>query len=122
MNRQYLQLTGANRFVERLVVDVVQPPSPHPSRLDDADESASHETGHELAAVLAAHGAGEGAGLALQKAARVDHCSHEELALSLREAEAGQSVDASLGDAVVDVVASGIRASQELLHPARMRS
>ena len=94
----------ANRFVERLVVDVVHPPSPDRSRLDGPNESSVHETGHELAAVLAARRAGEGAVLPLQKAAGVDHDLHEELALPLRETEAGQRVDASLGDAVVDVV------------------
>ena len=39
-----------------------------------------------------------------RKAAGVDHHGHEELALPLREAEAGQGVHAGLGDAVVDVV------------------
>ena len=71
----------ADRFVERLVVDVVQPSSPNRSRLDGTGESARHETGHELAAVLAAHRAGEGAVLPLQEAAGVDHHGHEELPL-----------------------------------------
>jgi hypothetical protein len=41
----------ADRLVERLVVDVLQPPSSRRSRLDDPDESADCETGHEIAAV-----------------------------------------------------------------------
>jgi hypothetical protein len=34
----------ANRFVERLVVDVVQPPSPNRSCLNGPDESSGDET------------------------------------------------------------------------------
>ena len=94
----------ADRFVERFVVDVVQPSSPDRSRFDGACESARHETGHELAAVLSAHGPGEGAVLPLQEAAGVDHHGHEELPLPLGEAEAAQGVHAGLGDTVVDVV------------------
>ena len=86
----------ANRFVERLVVDVVQPSSPDRSRLDGSGESAGYETGHELTTVLAAHGAGERAVLPLQKAAGVDHHGHEELTLPLREAEVAQGVDTRL--------------------------
>ena len=46
---------------------------------------------------------------------------HEELALPLREADAAQGVDAGHGHAVVDVGGAGMRASQKLLHAARMR-
>ena len=71
----------ADRFVERLVVDVVQPSSPDRSRFDGTGEAARHETGHELTAVLPADRAGEGAVLPLQEAAGVDHHGHEELPL-----------------------------------------
>ena len=43
-----------DRFVERLVVNVVQPPSPEGSRLNGSGESARDQAGNELAAVLAA--------------------------------------------------------------------
>ena len=94
----------ADRFVERLVVNVVQPSSPDRPRFDGTGESSRHETGHELTAVLPAHGAGERAVLPLQETAGVDHHGHEELPLPLGETEAAQGVHAGLGDAVVDVV------------------
>jgi hypothetical protein len=94
----------ADRFVQRLVVNVVQPPSPNRSRLDDTDESSARETRHELAAILAAHCAGEGAVLPLQEAAGVDHHGHQELALPLRETKRAEDIDARSGDAVVEVV------------------
>ena len=49
----------ANRFVERLVVDVVQASTSDGPWLDGSRESAGHQPGHELPAVLAAHRAGE---------------------------------------------------------------
>jgi hypothetical protein len=40
-----------DRLVERLVVDVVQPPSPNGTGFDRVCESSCHEARHELAAV-----------------------------------------------------------------------
>jgi hypothetical protein len=81
----------ADRFVERLVVDVIEPSSSHRPRLDGARESPGQEPSDELPAVLASDSAAEGAVLPLQKAARVDHHGHEELPLPLREAEAARA-------------------------------
>ena len=44
----------ANRFVHRLVVDVVQPTTSDRPWFDGSCESAGHQSGHELPAVLAA--------------------------------------------------------------------
>jgi hypothetical protein len=87
-------------FVERLVVNVVETPSPNRSWLDGSGESASDQAGHELAAVLAACRTGERAVLPLQKASGVDHDSHEELALSQRQAVLTEGGDAADADAV----------------------
>ena len=72
-----------DRFLQRLVVNVVQAPSSHRSRLDGSGEAARDQAGNELPAVLAANGARERAVLALQEAAGVDHDSDEELAMAL---------------------------------------
>ena len=42
-------------------------------------------------------------------------------ALTLGEAEPTEGIHAAVADAVEDWIAEGIRASQELLHHARMR-
>ena len=76
----------ADRFVERLVVDVVQASTSDGPWLDGSRESAGHQSGHELTAVLAARRAGELAVLPLQKTSRVDHDGHQELTLPLRQA------------------------------------
>jgi hypothetical protein len=89
-----------NRLVERLVVHVVQAPSPDGSRLNGSGESARDQAGHELAAVLAANGACVRAVLPLQETAGVDHDGGEELALALGEAEPGKGVHASFAHAV----------------------
>lgn len=94
----------ADRFVQRLVVNVVEAPLPHRPGLDDTDESAGRETRHELAAVLAARRSGEGAVLPLKEAARMHHHRHEELTLAQGESETGQGVHAAFGDAVVAIV------------------
>ena len=90
----------ANRFVDRLVVDVVQPTTSDRPWFDGSCESAGHQSGHELPAVLAAHRTGELAVLALQKASRVDHDGHEELTLTQRQAVLAQSGHAADADAV----------------------
>ena len=51
----------ANRFVERLVVDVVQPSASRRSRLDGRANPRVDKAGDKLAAVLAARSAREGA-------------------------------------------------------------
>ena len=84
-----------DRLVERLVVNVVETPSPDRSWLDGSGESASHQAGDEFAAVLAARRAGERAVLPFQEAPGVDHDRHEELTLPLRQAELAQGL--SLG-------------------------
>jgi hypothetical protein len=81
----------ANCFVERSMVDVVQPPTSDGPWLDGSRESAVHQSGHELTTVLAANRSSELAVLALQKTSRVDHDGHEELTLSQRQAVLGQS-------------------------------
>ena len=86
-----------NRFVERLVVDMVQAPTSDGPWLDGSGESAGHQPGHELTAVLAAHGTGELAVLPLQKTSGVDHDRHQELTLPQRQAglaKGGHSADA----------------------------
>ena len=74
-------------LVERLVVNVVETPSPDGSWLDGSGESAGDQAGDEFAAVLATRRAGERAVLPFQEAPGVDHDRHEELTLPLREAE-----------------------------------
>ena len=90
----------ANRFVERLVVDVVQAATSDGAWLDGSRESAGHQSGHELTTVLAAHRAGELAVLPLQKTSGVDHDGHEELTLPQRQAVVAQSGHAADADAV----------------------
>ena len=87
-------------LVERLVVHVVETPSPDRSWLDGSGESASHEARDEFAAVLAARRAGERAVLPFEEAPGVDHDRHEELTLPLREAELPKACDAARIDAI----------------------
>ena len=93
----------ADRFVERLVVDVVQPSASYPSWFDDTDEATRHQTRHERAAVLAAYRPGERAVLPFEEEARVDHDGHQKPPLTLGEPEAGERRDARRGDAVRDI-------------------
>jgi hypothetical protein len=57
----------ADRFVERLVVDVVQASASDGPWFDGSRESAGHQPGHELTAVLAPRSTDELAVLPLQK-------------------------------------------------------
>jgi len=74
-------------LVERLVVNVVETPSPDGSWLDGSGESASDQAGDKFAAVLATRRTGERTVLPFQEAPGVDHDRHEELTLPLREAD-----------------------------------
>ena len=74
-------IRNPNRFVERLVVKVVEAPSPNRSGLDRPGESAGDQAGDEFAPVMAADCAREHTALAFQEAPRVDHNGHEELTL-----------------------------------------
>src|SRR5690606_32277151 len=93
----------ADRFVERLVVDVEQPSSPDRPGFDGPSKAARHEPGHERTTVLSAYCARERAVLALQEAAGMDHHGDEERPLSFGEAEGAQGIHAGLGDTVIDV-------------------
>ena len=70
-----------DRLVERLVMNVIEAPSPDRPRFDGSSESLTHQAGDEFAAVLATRCAGERAVLPFQEAPGVDHHRHEELTL-----------------------------------------
>jgi hypothetical protein len=91
-----------DRFVQRLVVNVVQAPASDGSRHNATGESTRDKAGNELPAVLTASGTRERAVLALQEAAGVDHDGDEELALALGEAELREGVHAAFAYAVED--------------------
>jgi hypothetical protein len=90
----------ANGFVERSVVDVVEPSASDGTWLDGSRESAGYQPGYEFTAVLAANCAGELAVLALQKTSRVNHDGHQELTLSQRQTVLAQSRYPADADAV----------------------
>ena len=77
----------ADGFVERLVVDVVDPTAAHAAVCDRRGIAAGDQSGHEIAAVLPAGDTRERAVLALQKAAGVRHDGHQEAGLTLGQAE-----------------------------------
>ena len=93
----------ADGFVERLVVDAIDPAAADAAVRDRRRMAAVHQTGDELSAVMPPAGdPRERAVLALKKTARVRHDGDQEAGLALGEAERAQRVHAHGPRAVVD--------------------
>src|SRR5205809_263638 len=92
----------ANRLVQRLELEVVEPPTMKRTRRDRSRVPAVDELGQEVVCFLPVDQPGEGAVLSFQEHAREDQNVDQEARLAFGEAELPDRRDSPWPDALAD--------------------